>query len=127
MLLIGSMIYFAFRSSELYMFRLFPNGDLPSWLVGIRGQLSMLNVPEWVRYSLPDGLWLLSYMIIIECIWGDDATWLHGLFLWTLPISIIIAEFLQMVHLVPGTGDWGDVVFYVLGILVFLIYKNLQL
>ena len=125
--LMGSMIYFAFRTSELYMFRIFPNGDLPSWIIAIRNQLSSLHVPEWIRYCLPDGLWLLSYMLIIESIWNEETTWLHELFLWILPISAILTEFLQMELLIPGTGDWIDVIFYVMGILTFLIYKNLQL
>ena len=125
--LMGSMIYFAFRTSELYMFRIFPNGDLPSWIIAIRNQLSSLHVPEWIRYCLPDGLWLLSYMLIIESIWNEETTWLHELFLWILPISAILTEFLQMALLIPGTGDWIDVIFYVMGILTFLIYKNLQL
>ena len=125
--LMGSMIYFAFRTSELYMFRIFPNGDFPSWIIAIRNQLSSLHVPEWIRYCLPDGLWLLSYMLIIESIWNEETTWLHELFLWILPISAILTEFLQMALLIPGTGDWKDVIFYVMGILTFLIYKNLQL
>jgi len=125
--LMGSMIYFAFRTSELYMFRIFPNGDLPSWIIAIRNQLSSLHVPEWIRYCLPDGLWLLSYMLIIDSIWNEETTWLHELFLWILPISAILTEFLQMELLIPGTGDWIDVIFYVMGILTFLIYKNLQL
>lgn len=124
MLLIGSTIYFVFRSSELYMFRMFPHGNIPTWLVNLRYQLSSLHVPEWVRYCLPDGLWLLSYMLIIESIWNEEATWLYGVFLWILPVTAIIAEFLQIGHLIPGTGDWRDVIFYVLGILTFLIYKT---
>ena len=63
----------------------------------------------------------------IVTIWNEETTWLHELFLWILPISAILAEFLQMALLIPGTGDWIDVIFYVMGILTFLIYKNLQL
>lgn len=122
--LIGSMIYFGFRSSELRMFSLFPNGNMPMWLVDLRYQLSSLHVPEWVRYCLPDGLWLLSYMLIIESIWSEEGTWLYGFFLSILPITAILSEFFQMRHLIPGTGDWMDVIFYVLGILTFLIYKT---
>lgn len=124
MFLIGITIYFVFRSSELYMFRMFPHGNIPTWLVNLRYQLSSLHVPEWVRYCLPDGLWLLSYMLIIESIWDEEATWLYGVFLWILPVTAIIAEFLQIGYLIPGTGDWRDVIFYVLGILTFLIYKT---
>lgn len=121
--LIGSGIYLCFRSTDLQMFQLFPNSELPFWARRLRTYSETLNVPEWVRFSLPDGLWLLAYLLIIDCIWGGQRSPTSLFFLAILPIAIIIVELLQMIHLISGVGDWMDILFYFLSIVLFLTIK----
>ena len=121
--LVGSGIYLCLRSADLQMFQLFPNGELPYWARRIRVYAESLNVPEWVRFSLPDGLWLLAYLLLIDGIWGGQYSPTSLFFLAVLPIAIMTAEFLQMIHVIPGVGDWMDMLCYLMGIILFIIIK----
>jgi len=123
--LAGSSIYLCFRSTDLPMFRLFPHGELPQWACRLRISASGLNVPEWFRFSLPDGLWLLAYLLIIDGIWGSRRSFMSLLFLTILPIAALMTEILQWAHIVPGVGDWMDMACYLLSILIFLTLNKL--
>ena len=59
---------------------------------------------QWVKYNLPDGLWLLSYLLFIEGVWDSDK---RMKFLFCVPIVAFafILEILQYFEYFPGTGD----------------------
>ena len=127
-LAIGALIYLCCRTTDLYFFNLFPDGRLPMWLVETREWIATeVNMPEWVRYSLPDGLWLFSYLLFIDLLWGNTMRKWKLLFLTALPVGILISEALQMLHVIPGTGDWMDILFYMLALFLFINIKYLQL
>lgn len=121
--LAGSGIYLCYRSTNLLMFRLFPGGQLPQWVCQLRSALSGKGIPDWARYSLPDGLWLLAYLLLIDGIWGGQSSPYLLFFLTLLPLLAFASELLQMQHVLPGTGDWTDVCFYLLSSLIFLTLK----
>ena len=121
--LAGSYIYLCFRSTDLLMFHLFPGGHLPEWVCQLRSAFSEKSIPDWVRYSLPDGLWLLAYQLLIDGIWGGQSSPYLLFFLTLLPLLAFSSEFLQMLHVLPGTGDWADVFFYLMSSLIFLTLK----
>jgi len=79
----------------------------------------------WVRYNLPDGLWLLSFLLFIEGIWDSDRLmkWIFGL---SVTIIAFVLEILQFVDLFSGTGDWLDILFYIIAILIFLLLIKLK-
>ena len=56
--LVEGFLYLTFRSTELNMFRFYEHAG--PWVDSLREWGSGLSLPQWVRYSLPDGLWLLS-------------------------------------------------------------------
>lgn len=123
---IGSGIYASLRSTDLYMFSLWPSNTLPSWLYSWREMLAGLSVPEWFRYSLPDGLWLLAYMLLIDSIWGEERGLLRNIFLWSMPVIAIASEGLQAKHIIFGSGDWADVLFYILATIAFITIKQIN-
>lgn len=123
-LLVGSFIYLCFRSTDLVMFRFFFGDKLPSWVQTARQAMESYALPEWARFSLPDGLWLLAYLLIIDGIWHGSRNLASLLFLSVLPAAILISELLQLLHWLPGSGDWMDVVFYLLAISIFLTLKH---
>ena len=61
------------------------------------------TVPEWVVYSLPDGMWLLSYMFTMEFIWNNDGKHIRLFFVWAMPVAIIAHEFCQFMGLAKKT------------------------
>jgi hypothetical protein len=81
------------------------------------------SVFDWVKNSLPDGLWLFSYMFLIDTIWDGEQPIFYYSFLWVLPIIAIISELLQAVGIVPGVFDTKDMLCYISAIILFLILK----
>lgn len=115
--LLGGLIYILLRSKDLILF---------SWINSIRAN----PIVEWFRlytygiihnefiiYSLPDGLWLLSYIMIIGSIWNMDIL-RTVLFVFPLAAFAIGCEGLQKAKLVNGTFDWNDIISYILAIIL---------
>ena len=70
----GGFIYLLFRSERLIMF---------DWIrfLGFKESLDLLRndfnslksfIPNWVLFSLPDGLWVYSFSSAIIIIWNDN-------------------------------------------------------
>ena len=91
----------------------------------IRIDVDKSNVYEWVKYNMPAGLWLFSYMFIIDSIWGDDSSTVYKCFLYVLPIMALASELMQFLKMFPGTYDFMDLFSYILAILLFIIIKKL--
>jgi hypothetical protein len=112
-LLIGGMIYVLWRSGPLLMFSWFDAIGLGKLVYALHDFAVPYShaFPSWVYFSLPEGLWLLSGILYLHCIWRNGSTF--GYVLWT---SIIVAvafgyELGQYIHLVPGCFDTLDLIF----------------
>ena len=111
---VGGMIYVFFRPESIIMFRWFP------FLGVIHKQVSVfstIHLPDFLVYSIPDGLWLFSYILLIGVIWNFNY---HRCIFLTmlLPVYAISHELLQLYHLVPGYFDILDFVVYIIATLV---------
>lgn len=122
----GGMVYLLFRPSWLLVF---------DWLevIGIRWMIDLFRfsesiLPEWVEYSLPDGLWVYSYTLCIGCIWNFNIKkcWPYLAVLFAV---VLTDEFLQKYHLVPGTYDFFDLLSYstgaIMGVMHLIVVNNL--
>lgn len=126
-LILGTSIYILFRSSSLKVF---------SWLdfIGInildsnirKYALSISNnIPDWVLLSLPDGLWLFSYVSLMLYIWKMSITIQNLFWIAVVPAIAIGSENAQYFGLMQGTFDPMDLLLYLLGgILPLFIFKN---
>jgi hypothetical protein len=123
-LLLGVLIYVLFRSNKLYVNKWLLNHTLGFELQRIRTfTLSIRDyLPEWLIYSLPDALWMLSLSTLIYNIWKDESK--KNQILWSLfpPIIAISWEVAQRLKLINGTFDWVDLLFYGL-VTITLIFK----
>jgi hypothetical protein len=83
-------------------------------LIYLKGTYS---IPIWIRYNLPDGLWLFALLNTFAAIWGSGKS---SLVLWAVTVILlsIIMEYLQKMHLIPGTFDLWDILAYVLASLL---------
>lgn len=128
LILIGELIYIIYRPLTLYMFRAFEQIGLLDNIIFFRASRlfpPIGTVPEWVVYSLPDGMWLLSYMFAMEFIWNNDGKFIKLLFIWIMPIAIIIHEFFQLMRLANGTWDINDLTSYIIAIIIYLLTKKI--
>lgn len=83
------------------------------------------NMASWVKYNLPDGLWMLSVLLFMESVWENEN---HLKWMFCVPIIVFAftLEILQYKGWFPGTGDLLDIVFYILAVLLFLLLINLK-
>lgn len=127
-LLLGGFIYLFFRMDGLIMFKWLENHN--NLILKLRKSIPIHHdsLPNWFLYSLPDGLWLFSYVSLVLLIWKNRITWESSFWIIVIPILIVFAEIGQLCNIVPGTFDLVDIAFYLLGaILPIIILKIIQL
>lgn len=122
--LLGVLIYLLFRSESIRVFDYLTYVKLDKPLSIIRSFTLPLSqfIPDWIIYSLPDGLWLFSFSLIISEIWNKEDN--IRFWFWTLlfPFTAIIWELGQAIHVFSGTFDWIDIFIY--STVTFLIIKR---
>ena len=129
-IIFGIVIYIFFRSNSLMLFKwlnvLFPMSEIEP----IREYTLLLTpyLPDWFLFSLPDGLWMFSFVCFIFSIWGNKLNF-NTIFWITFVFLISIShEFGQLFNYFPGTFDIYDITFYLLGALIpILLFTNLSL
>jgi len=126
-LLLGGLIYILFRQDTLKMFSWFDNINVSAAISELRLCTVPLSghFPNWFLYSLPDGLWLFSYLSVLLAVW-DNVISKHNIhWLLLVPMVAIFSEIGQLFEIVPGTFDIFDLIFYLLGtVLPILIFTN---
>jgi hypothetical protein len=75
-------------------------------------------LPDWVLFSLPDGLWLLSYLGFVRMIWAGGPK--RPMWAWAgLGLLVSVGhELSQAAGWVPGTFDWADMTAYAMATIV---------
>lgn len=123
----GSLIYILFRSSSLKMFIWFERINILDVIENIRNFTFIYsnNLPNFILYSLPDGLWLFSYVSVVLYLWKNELKSENLFWVFSVPLISIISELGQILKIIPGTFDIIDLLMYLLGtILPFIIYKK---
>lgn len=122
-LFIGGMIYVVFRSKSLLMFSWFEALGLSPMIDAIRIDYGDKSLYAWIRYSFPAALWLLSYLLVVDSIWGEQKNREYAVFIIALPVIAILSEVLQGLGILPGASDILDIISYLLAITLFIIIK----
>ena len=117
----GGVIYVLYRDTSLRMFSWFEQLGLSSYIVQIR-ECVVVSPPDWIVYSLPDGLWMYSFFLAMRAIWLKDYSRLSLYTTLILPIFIVLTEILQYFNMFPGTYDAIDLICYTLPIFIYLIH-----
>ena len=122
----GGMIYVSFRPKSLLMFSWFDGIGIGKIVNLVRGYCVCVKLPSWAQYSLPAGLWLLAYMLLVDIIWGK-AGFIRKLFVYSLAFVAVLSEIFQFLGILPGTFDWVDICFYGLAIIVYKLINRILL
>ena len=128
-ILFGGVIYIAFRSSSIILFKWIDYIVLIDPVENLRIVTLPYKeyLPDWFLYSLPDGLWMFSYSCIVLVIWKRKITKYSLLWLLSLPMISILFEVLQYYDCFNGTFDIIDIIFYIFGsLLPILINKKIK-
>ena len=126
-LLLGGLVYISFRQDTLKMFSWFDRVNLSGVISELR--LSTLpltdHLPNWFLSSLPDGLWLFSYLSVLIVVWDNTISKQNIHWLLLVPAVAVFSEIGQLFGVVPGTFDIFDLTFYLGGtVLPILIFTN---
>ncbi|MGX7666060.1 hypothetical protein [Flavobacterium pedocola] len=82
-------------------------------------------IPDWMLYSLPDGLWLSSYICLVLMIWKNKINKENIVWVFSVPVIAVLSEAGQFFKIIPGTFDWMDVIMYFVGTLFpFVIFRK---
>jgi len=81
------------------------------------------NAPNWIKYNLPDGLWMYAFLSTFFIIWRQQIS--KHFVAWILLAIILsfILEIFQAWLIIPGTFDWYDILSYALSVFIFVIPK----
>ena len=130
-MLIGGFIYILFREDNLLMFNWFNSLGMKNLIDFFQEYtLSKNLIPNWIKFSLPDGIWIYSLTSLMLIIWYKDSNKTKYIWLLIGPILGISAELGQLINIVPGTFDNTDLIFCLIGSITPFIFfnhiKNLQ-
>lgn len=124
-LTIGGLLYLGYRNTNLLMFRWANFLGLSRIVNSWRKFCFQYPLPEWCYYALPDGLWLLSYILLIYIIW-DSHTWKSIIWIYALPTIAITSELIQLLDSRFGTFDIMDVICYMGAVLLFELKTKIE-
>lgn len=124
-LLLGGLIYILFRTTSLKMFSWFEYLGILETIMDVRKIFKNVILYEWIIYSLPDGLWLFSYVSLIITLWNNEIKSGNLFWLFGLPSIVLLTEIGQSISIIPGTFDWIDLYMYLIGFTIpFIINKK---
>lgn len=126
-LFLGGLIYILFRTSSLKMFNWYNKMGFSNLIDNLRDYANPIvnDIPNWFLYSLPDGLWIFSYISLMLFIWQNSVSIKNIFWILIIPTLAISSEIGQLLGFVSGTFDFADLLLYVLGMtLPFLFFTK---
>jgi len=121
-LICGCTIYLLFRSKTLYIHQWGHALGLSNTIDTLRKHVESWNVSEFVKFSLPDGLYCAAYILIMDAIWHNDNRKIKYFVMSLVPFVTISSELLQYFGLVKGTFDLYDLMCYMIPPMIYIIY-----
>jgi len=104
-LILGLIIYIGFRDN-LIINRLIH-------MEVIKDYCSLIKLPNWFIYSLPDALWMFALILLIVTIWNFTLS--KPCIIWIIIsfLTGILFEILQKPKFIIGTFDYIDLIFII--------------
>ncbi|MBP1615425.1 MAG: hypothetical protein H6Q13_2873 [Bacteroidetes bacterium] len=126
LLFIGGGIYLLFRPKSLLMFKWVDNLGLTSTVDRLRDCVSHISLGQISTYSLPDGLWVASYVVLVHAIVPKQHK--ENLLFWSfiLPLIAIFFEILQGIGIIPGVFDIFDLACYLIPLIIYTLYLRYE-
>lgn len=120
-LLIGISIYLLFRSESITLYRWMAAIGITDAIAPLRQSVSHWDVSSFVRFSLPDGLYCMSYILLMDAVWQHSRHSLRLIAASLIPLIAITHELLQAAGLARGTFDWSDLLCYALPLIGYCL------
>lgn len=119
----GKIIYVFFRSDNLLMFTWFEKIGIINIIQTTRTVLknNFIYLPDWIIYSLLDGLWAYSFMYSVLLTWEESINLFSCFWITLVFVLAVGSELGQLTSLVPGTFDYIDLFFSLLACIIPII------
>lgn len=124
MLFVGSGIYLLFRSKSLYIYKWCAALELSDSINYLRYAVSDWSISDFVKYSLPDGLYCAAYVLVMDAIWHKESGCVKFSAIFFVPFVTIISEALQYFGIGRGTFDYCDLVCYAIPSILYMYIKK---
>ena len=111
---IGGMIYMLFRPRTLLLFVAADAIGLGHAVDSLRAICLAQVLPDFAVYCLPNGLWALAYVVLIDWVMQAYALRTRLLTASFIPLLGAASELAQAFGWLPGTYDAGDMWCYLL-------------
>jgi hypothetical protein len=117
---LGGLIYLTYRAETLLMFSWSKYIGFTDFVNFLRtnSQLQDLAIPNWVKFSLPDALWLFSFTYIILFLWDFKINRQSAAWIFLAPTVGLFSELGQLVEIIPGTFDKMDLLLLFLATII---------
>ncbi len=127
-LMLGGIIYILFRASEPIFFSWMSAVGLDNWINFVRHYSISKStlLPEWIIFSLPNGLWAFGYALIISGIWSGSKSRVRYFWLASIPVLVLGYEVLQFAKIIPGTFCIQDIALGVAGLVIGITVKIIR-
>jgi hypothetical protein len=100
----GFLVYYFLRENNILIYNWFPFLPKNNKIIAFPQETFWL---DFLRYNLPDGLWLLSILLFLRAIWHKDRKTFLIYKICVLFICFLL-EILQIFDKIPGTFDFFD-------------------
>jgi hypothetical protein len=122
----GATIYLLFRSSHLLVFSWLDALHLNSTVTTLRIWVAPLrsDMPEWILYSLPDGLWVYGLTASLSLLGAQSQSWLKLGWPSAGILLAFVGELGQYLGFIPGSFDPVDLLFCIVGFGLALIFTR---
>jgi hypothetical protein len=119
-IIIGGLIYLTYRVDTLKMFTWFDKIGTTSFVNFLRKNdfLQGLHIPNWVKYSLPDALWIFSFTYSMLLLWQFKLTRTNAFWIFIAPTTGLFLEIGQLFGVIPGTFDIMDLLFLIIAMTI---------
>lgn len=120
---VGGFIYILFRPTEAGFLKWFGIIGTDHLLYAAREKSLSINsfLPDWMVYSLPNGLWAFAYTIIVLRIWKGSNSIMKYFWFLSIPVLVFGFELLQATGNLQGTFCWIDMLWGAIGITLGLL------
>ena len=122
-LLCGCLIYLLFRSENINIYKWCSSLGIINVVEQLRYNVSNYHVSDFAKFSLPDGLYCVAYIFIVDALWHNEKTIKHWIVA-LIPVIAIVNEILQYFGVVNGTFDWYDLISYATPLFLYFILTN---
>jgi hypothetical protein len=122
-LFLGGLVYVLWRPDTLPFFGWLEAVGLSEFVQWLRSYARPFypHLPEWLVFSLPNGLWAFFYALIMMHLWWYRKSWMKYFWLGSIPIVATGYEFTQYLGIIPGIFCIKDFVFGIFGISLGII------